>query len=68
VVQGRPAISYHDPSSYDLKYARFDGDAWQIEIVDSTGYAGYHTTLLEVDGQPAISYIEGLNNQLKYAP
>lgn len=69
---GRPHISYclYDPFSRhceDLKYAHFDGTAWQIETVDSTGDVGDYTSLaLDASDHPHISYYDHTNNDLKY--
>jgi hypothetical protein len=65
---GRPHISYYDSTNDDLKYAYFDGTAWQIETVDSAGWVGYYTSLeLDSFGRPHISYYDGTNGDLKYA-
>ncbi len=57
---GNPHISY-----CGLKYARWDGSAWQIETVDSVGS---HTSLtLDPSGNPHISYYDSINYNLKYA-
>jgi PKD repeat protein len=74
VVDGCPAISYHDGTHQYLKYARATtstGDSasdWtQIVTVDSDGMVGAYTSLAVVDGCPAISYLDGTNGDLKYA-
>lgn len=60
-----PHISYHDTTSGDLKYARWDGSQWRIETVDREGRTGSHTSLkLDKNGRPHISYYDG---RLRYA-
>ncbi len=34
----RPYIAYHDRNSWDLEYARYDGDSWFVETLDGSGY------------------------------
>ena len=66
----RPHISYYDNLRNCLKYARYDGTAWQKEVVDSvdSGDAGRYSSLqLDAVGQPRISYLDGTNRDLKYA-
>ena len=70
VIDGCPAISYRYSSSNTLKFAQATtstggsgGDWSEVTTVDSS-CVGY-TSLAEVDGRPAISYVAG--NSLKYA-
>ena len=76
-VSGQPAISYYDITNYDLKYARYlggatsgncgpGGNTWQCDTIDSAGHVGRSNSLIEISGQPAISYY-AFNNGLKYA-
>jgi hypothetical protein len=71
VVNGNPAISYHDAGSIDLKFVRasdVSGTAWAAPVtVDSTGDVGTYTSLKIVDGYPAISYHDATNGNLKFA-
>ncbi len=72
VVAGNPAISYWDELNDDLKYVQsfdIDGASWPIpsNSVDSAGAVGRHTSLTEVDGEPAISYWDETNGDLKFA-
>jgi hypothetical protein len=65
---GNPAISYHDATNMDLKYASFNGTSWDTTTVDSAGWLGEFTSLaFDPSGNPAISYVEGINDNLKYA-
>jgi hypothetical protein len=62
-----PHISYYDYSNDDLKYARYDGAAWQIETVDSDGMVGTYTSLvLDAAGWPHISYRDATHGDLKF--
>lgn len=64
---GRPHISYmfkHDSSLSDLKYARWTGDSWQIQTVDTGSVGAYSSLALDVNGLPHIGYV---GNGLRYA-
>ena len=59
---------YLDVTNSDLKYASWDGGAWLIETVDSSGFVGQATSLaLDAAGNPAISYTGVRSADLKYA-
>ena len=63
-----PHISYHDKAMEDLKYARSNGTAWNIETVDSSTSVGNYLSLaLDSNDYPHISYPDSLNHDLKYA-
>ncbi|MFB3888040.1 MAG: 6-bladed beta-propeller [Candidatus Bathyarchaeia archaeon] len=65
---GRPHISYYDNSTFDLKYARWNGSAWAVETVDSDGDVGrYSSIALDSAGNPRIAYNNVSNGDLKYA-
>ena len=71
IVNGRPAISYHDLTNTDLKYVRAtnaSGSTWGTPVtIDTTSNAGLHTSLAVVSGYPAISYqVIAANYQLRY--
>jgi hypothetical protein len=52
----------------DLKFARYNGTAWNSTTVDAAGLVGTYTSLaFGPDGQPAISYYDGTNRDLKFA-
>lgn len=59
--QNRPHISYYDAASDDLKYAYWNGSAWDIDLVDGQGSnRGEYTSIaLDSYGNPHISYING---------
>jgi hypothetical protein len=74
---GHPHISYYDGGYFappvieyrlDLKYARWDGAAWQIETVDSDGDVGDYSSLaLDSAGRPHIGYHDTSHQDLKCA-
>jgi len=70
VVNGNPAISYHDQINADLKYVRAsdaNGAVWGAPIaLDSAAIGGSHTSLAVVDGRPAISYHHHFGSDLRY--
>jgi PKD repeat protein len=61
IVNGNPAISYFDGTNNKLRYVRAanaDGTAWSpiVNADNSGGVESGNTTLLIVNGQPAIAY------------
>jgi formylglycine-generating enzyme required for sulfatase activity len=72
VINGNPAISYHDATNGDLKYIRATdatGSNWGPPLTVDTGdtaNVGTFTSLIVVDGNPAISYYDGTNGDLKF--
>jgi hypothetical protein len=63
-----PHISYFNDSNDDLKYARWTGNSWSIETVDSVGNVGRDTSLaLDKNDYAHISYYDSTNADLKYA-
>lgn len=59
---GRPHIIYRQEAtlsspSIKLKYAWFDGNTWQIEMVESAGVNGTPTLVLDSNNQPRIAYV-----------
>ena len=66
LVAGQPAISYCGDAN--LKYAWFDGSAWQTCVVDAAAVVDAYTSLaVRASGQPVISYFDDANDDLKYA-
>lgn len=58
--EDRPHISYSDYG--ELKHAHWDGDNWQIEIIDDSGWSEMYISLaLDNEDRPHISYFY-LNN------
>jgi hypothetical protein len=72
IVNGFPAISFfHDIiTAQDLMFVRAtnaSGSAWESPLsIDTTGNVGFYTSLAIVNGNPAISYLDGLNADLKF--
>lgn len=63
-----PQISYYDNDNDDLKYAKWNGASWDIEIVDSNGNVGLYSSIaIDKNGYPHISYYDQTNQDLKYA-
>jgi len=53
-----PHISYSELDSDDLKYAVWDGNAWNVEIVDSDGDVGQYSSIgVGSTGYPQIAYV-----------
>jgi hypothetical protein len=71
IVNGRPAISYYDVSNGDLRYVRAldpSGASWgtPVTVAGAGINAGQYTSLVVVNGNPAISYYDVTNGDLKY--
>ncbi len=71
IVNGNPAISYYDATNTDLKYVRasdVNGAAWGAPVVveASAGIVGQFTSLAVVNGNPAISYYDATNLDVRY--
>jgi len=69
---GYSHISYHDDSNTALKYASYNGTAWNLQTLDSGvgpyDNVGMATSLaLDATGYPHISYNDWTNRDLKYA-
>jgi hypothetical protein len=62
---GNPHIAYNDTTNGAVKYAYFDGEDWQIGVVDAAG--ANPSLVLDTAGRPHISYYDGVNADLKYA-
>lgn len=56
---GQPGVAYYDASNRALKYASFDGSAWQVGVVEQseTGDYGRYAELVFVGGTPVIAYM-----------
>ncbi|MGZ4848598.1 MAG: PKD domain-containing protein [Halobacteriota archaeon] len=73
---GHPHFSIYDQTQpdimgavrNDLKYATYDGSAWHVQTVDSTGDVGAGNSLaIDASGHPHISYLDLTSHILKYA-
>jgi hypothetical protein len=54
---GKPCISYEGDSPKCLKFAEFDGNKWQLSIVDNV-LAGSTSLACDSVGNPAIAYYD----------
>jgi hypothetical protein len=70
-ADGNPRISYYGMGDGDLKYAAWDGNAWQVETLDSQGDPGRYTDIaIDEYGFTHISYHDQTypyTGNLKYA-
>ncbi len=67
---GNAHVSYWDSGEGDLKYARFNGSAWTVEVVDTTNSVGSYNSigLNAATGElPRIAYLDSTNKALRYA-
>lgn len=71
---GNPKASYLHPDNHDLRYAYWDGSAYQNVTVYSTGKVGFYSSLaLTTNGNPRIAYYSSedssgtVTGDLKYA-
>jgi len=63
-----PHLSYFNANGADLKYAVYDGTAWQTETLDQAGNVGQYSSIaLDSLDNPHISYFDETSNELKYA-
>ncbi len=64
---GHPSISYYDSINGDLKYAHFDGNQWNIQVVDDDNNTGMYTSLaMDSSNNPNISYYDETNGDLRF--
>ncbi len=68
----RPHISYCPYGGWyncgELRYAFYDGSAWQLQVVDNSADVGEFSSLaLDKLDRPRISYYDDTHAQLKYA-
>lgn len=72
VVNGNPAIAFQDVSNNRLMYVRasnVNGTAWGAPVVVAAPagvVVGQYTSLVVVNGNPAIAYYDATNGDLKY--
>ena len=67
---GRPMITYYDYDNSTLKYAWWNGSAWQTENIDENEAEGFAPLVLDRCGVPQVVYMDYsvLNKQLfRYA-
>lgn len=64
----RPAVAYFDGTSGDLRFAHFNGQSWDVEIVDSRGSVGlYPAITYDTYNRPVISYFRKTSGDLRVA-
>lgn len=74
-INGIPAISYYAPNAGELRYAwagNAEGSDWpaaNVAVVDGSGGPdmGRYSSLIELDGKPAIAYYNATNGDLRFA-
>jgi Ig-like domain CHU_C associated/Secretion system C-terminal sorting domain len=73
IVNGKPAISYYDVTNTNLKYVQAgdaNGTVWGTPVtIDGAAPAittGQYTSLMVINGNPAIAYYDVTNTDLKY--
>ncbi|HXI41390.1 MAG TPA: hypothetical protein VNH18_04260 [Bryobacteraceae bacterium] len=70
---GNPHIAYANVKSENasLRYARWNGQAWESEVLEGMGVSGYSAfsvaIALDKTDTPHITYTDVTNRQLKYA-
>jgi len=72
VIDGRPAIAMAAYHRYSLEYTRSEdasGDAWpaDLDLVDDGVGIKVPCQLLEIDGHPAVCYMDYNDTDVKYA-
>lgn len=69
-AQGRPRIAYADPRGHRVKYAAWNGTAWEIEVVgtdDTLNDSTYRSDISLVLGPGGVPHILYQGAALKYA-
>ncbi|HEX6426963.1 MAG TPA: sialidase family protein, partial [Niastella sp.] len=71
IVNGNPAVTYFDASGNTLRFVRAtdaNGSTWGApQSIDATGNVGQYTTSLQVvNGNPAITYYDVANEDLRF--
>jgi hypothetical protein len=65
---GRPSVAYFDGTSGDLRFARFDGEKWNIETLDSPQSAGLYPSLAyDANDHAYVSYFQKTKGDLRLA-
>ncbi len=62
-----PVFSYYDVQNTQLKYALFDENEWQNEVVDDLGDVGQHSSLTVTPDKVQIGYYDAKEGTLKFA-
>lgn len=69
VVNGRPAICYHDGDTNTLRFVRAsnaDGTAWGTPVTLDTPGGGSEKSMAIVNGNPAVAYHHSNSNELRF--
>ncbi len=73
LIDGRPSLAYHDYEHSALRFAHSSSltgasaSDWRSIEVDSGNSVGEHCSLALINGQPAISYYDSTDHDLRYA-
>jgi len=61
-------VAYFDGNAGDLKFARYDGINWNVQVLDSRNSVGLYPSLsFDLNGFAVISYYRKTSGDLKYA-
>jgi hypothetical protein len=65
---GFPHISYYSDSETELRYASWNGTAWEKETIDSDNDEGkYSALVIDAQDRPYIGYYDASYGELRYA-
>lgn len=73
ILGGEPAVAYFDSDNGELRFAQRSGGTWTDELIDGDGdgtstQVGQWVSLALLDsGEPAVSYFDSTNGELRYA-
>jgi hypothetical protein len=66
--RGRAGVAYFDGSAGDLRFAHFNGETWDVEIVDARGSVGlYPSIAYDADDHAIVSYFRKSSGDLRVA-
>jgi hypothetical protein len=67
-VRERPIIAWRDASSEEIKVSRWDGLAWNTQVLGTSGnYGGYPNLVLDARGRPQVTFGDSVGDELHYA-
>lgn len=65
---GRPAFSFYDAASADLRYARYDGTKWSTQTITAAGSVGrYNALVFDAKDLPTVYYYDASSDDLYLA-
>ena len=64
---GTPCVAYCRGAGQGLRYAAWDGSAWDVTDVPGTAGAGYSSLALDGNDLPLISFYDGTQHSLRLA-